>query len=354
MVVTHLDMDAFYASVERNRKDWDGPIVVCVYSGRSKDSGAVSTCSYDARELGIKAGMPIKTAKKIAEEADLEVLFPAMDKGYYRGVSDSIKDELLQDFRSVEQASIDEFYIEIGTDYESAERRMEKLKNEVKQSFGLTCSVGIAENKLIAKIASDRNKPDGITVVRPEGSRDFMKSLELEDIHGIGAGTVEKLKDLGITSVKELAEADASKLVREFGENQGLKLKKLANGEDDSKVEESEQKQYTRIITLEENSDDSVYISSKFGQLAEEVVEKAKEDGKAFSTVSLIVIDDGLEMYTRSKSLKSPVQDEKTVEDKGKQLLEEFLDDFDEQTRRVGLRISNLSDFSDQSSLGDF
>jgi DNA polymerase IV (DinB-like DNA polymerase) len=353
--VLHVDMDAFFASVERNRKDLDGPIVVCVYSGRSEDSGAVSTCSYDARDLGIHAAMPIKQAKKIAEESGEEVHFVAMDREYYRDVSDRIREEVLEKHtEKVEQASIDEAYLEIDQDIEIGVETAEKIQGEIKEEFNLTCSIGVAPNKLVAKIASDRKKPQGLTVVREDEVEEFMYGLNLEDIHGIGGKTVDKLESLGIASVADLAEADESVLVREFGEKLGLKLKQKARGEDDSEVEEAEQKQITRITTLSENSSRASYIEKYFPDLADEIMEKVDEKEVGFRKVSLIVIDTEIQMHTRTTTLKSHVQDREEIIENGESLLEDFLIDFDGEVRRIGLRVLDLKEVSDQRDLSEF
>ena len=355
-VILHVDMDAFYASVEAQRRNISGPLVVCVYSGRTEDSGAVSTCSYDARELGIHAAMPIKTAKKKAEESSKEVNFVGMDKEFYDQFSDDIKEEILEKHtETIEKASIDEFYIELDTEnFEEAKKIAEKIQASVSEDFGVTCSIGVAPNKLVAKIASDQRKPEGITVIRPEKVEKFMRGLEMDDIHGIGGKTVEKLNDLGITSVEELAEADPAMLVREFGEKQGLKLREKAGGEDDSEVKETLQKQVTRITTLDENSRDMNYIKKVFPELASDIIERLDEKDMDFGSVSLIVIDTEIEMSTRTNTLKSRVRDEEVLIEEGEKLLEEFLNNSDAVIRRIGLRASDLKKRRGQKSMQAF
>mgnify|MGYP006285159247 FL=1 len=306
--VIHIDMDAFFASVEKNRKNLSGPVVVCVYSGRTADSGAVATCSYEAREIGIHAAMPIKRAKKIAEDSNIHINFVEMDREYYRDISDRIREEVLEKYaKHVEQASIDEAYLEISKDIEQTAKDAERMKDEIKRRFELTCSVGIAPNKLVAKIASDRDKPEGITVVKNDEVEKFMQSLQLRDIHGIGDKTIKKLENLDIDSVKELSEADESVLIREFGENLGLKLKQKAQGKDDSKVNNQNQKQITRITTLSENSKRASYIEKYFPSLADEIMEKVEEQEVSFRKVSMIAIDTEIQMHTRTNNLKGHV-----------------------------------------------
>lgn len=356
-LVLHIDMDAFYASVEAQRSDLKGdPLVVCVYSGRSEDSGAVSTCSYEARELGIHAAMPITQAKKIAEQSGQDVHFVGMDKDFYNQFSDDIREQVLEYYTdTIEKASIDEFYIELDTEsFTEAEDIAEKIQNKVKDRFDVTCSIGAAPNKLVAKIASDQNKPEGITVVRETEVREFMNGLDITDIHGIGAKTCENLENLGIETVEELADAEPSLLVREFGENQGVDLRKKAKGEDDSSVEESMQKQITRITTLDQNSRSFNHVRKAFPKLASDIIDKLENMDVDFGSVVLIAIDTDLEMYTRSKSLKTRVRDRKRVIENGESLLEEFLDEFDGRIRRVGLRVSDLKERKGQKSFTEF
>lgn len=356
-IILHVDMDAFYASVEAERRNLEGePIVVCVYSGRTEDSGAVSTCSYEAREMGIKAAMPIKYAKKIADNSEKEVHFVGMDKEYYNQFSDDIREQILEDYTDViEKASIDEFYLEIDTDeFEEAEDIANKIRERVSGEFGVTCSIGVAPNKLVAKIASDQDKPEGITIVESERVTEFMNSLEIDDIHGIGDKTQEKLSNLGIKTVKQLSESKPSRLVREFGEKQGLKLVKKAKGEDDSPVEDTMQKQITRITTLEQNSRSFNHVRKVFPELASDIIDRLNEKDADFGSVTLIAIDTTIEMHTRSTSIKTRVRDKEVIIEEGEELLENFLDEFDGLIRRIGLRVSDLKKRKGQKSFTDF
>ncbi len=357
--IIHLDMDAFYASVEAERRDMEGePLVVCVYSGRSESSGAVSTCSYEARELGISAGMPISRAEKIAEDSQEEVNFVPMDRDFYRHISDKIKEEILEErFERIEQASIDEFYIDASDEtqgFEEARDIAERLKGDIEEEFNYTCSVGIGPNKLVAKIASGREKPDGMTVVEPEEVDKFMESLELEEIHGIGPKTVQKLESLGIDSVKDLRAADRRLLVEEFGEKQGAKLIEKAKGKDDSPVEESRQKQISRLTTLKKNSDSPEYIQPYLEELTNQLFDKVKEEDVYFSSVALLVIDTDLKMHTRSKSIGAAVRDKEVILDEVQKLLKEFLLDFNREIRRIGVRVKDLEYEKGQKRLKEF
>ncbi|KXB05364.1 hypothetical protein AKJ50_01170 [candidate division MSBL1 archaeon SCGC-AAA382A13] len=356
-------MDSFFASIEANRRNIKNePIIVCVYSGRSEDSGAVSTSSYEARKYGIEAGMSIKRAKKIAqkqeEKTGKKFHFLPIDKDYYKQFSFEIKENILTDFsQKIEQASIDEYYLDLTkevNDWEEAEKLSSLIKKRIKEEFGLTCSIGIGPNKLIAKIASNQNKPDGITIVPETKTEEFIQSLELEDIHGIGKKTLKRLSKLGITSVKELAEARLQPLRDEFGEKLGQKLIKKAKGEGDIEVREKEQKQLSRITTLKKNSNDFEYIEKYLEELATELIRKADEKNLLFKKVILITIDTNLQMRTKSETLTVPVKDKNILLETGKNILKRFLKDFEGQIRRIGLRISDFKKREGQKQLSDY
>ena len=362
-IILHIDMDSFFASIEEGRKNFEGdPVVVCVYSGRSEDSGAVSTTNYKAREYGIKSAMPIKRAKSIAESAkeekNVKFHFVPVDKEYYREVSDRIRNDVLENFSDeIEQGSIDEFYLDISESAESFRKAKEVGKNiqkEIRDRFDLTCSIGIGPNKLIAKIASDRDKPCGLTVVSNSEVKGFMYSLELEDVHGIGKKTVERLKELGIRSVKDLANADIKTLKEKFGDNLGPKLISKARGEGSTVVREKEQKQISRLTTLKENSLDYDYIEDYLEKLAQDLSEKLRKKEKAALSIILIGIDKNLETRTLSKSLDSSVNSKEAILELGKDLLRKYLKENYVEVRRIGLRVSNLEENRGQKSLGDF
>jgi DNA polymerase IV (DinB-like DNA polymerase) len=279
-----------------------------------------------------------------------------VDKDFYRDFSEQIREEVLNQYAErIEDASIDESYIRIDAgSFDKAEKVAEDIRTELKKKFGITCSVGVGPNKLVAKIASDMDKPDGTTVVRPERIENFMYSLELEEIHGIGDRTVQKLEEIGIGTVKQLADADPLLLIEEFGGNLGPKLKRKAQGKDDSKVKEEMKEQLAKIVTLEQNSRSFNHIKGHFPEIMDKLVERLEKRNVSFGRVALIIVDSELERYSRSKTLKSHVYDRQKIREVGKGLLEEFLENFDGEIRRVGLRVGNLKESKGQKALVDF
>lgn len=185
-----VDLDYFYAQLEEQRHpELKGkPVVVGMYSGRTEISGAVATSNYQARKCGVKSGLPLYLAKKRLEGT--YAAFLPVDYDYYQQVSNRIMDILRRHADSLEVAGIDEAYMDVtqktGGNYEKAEQLVTELKAEVGREIGVTFSVGVAPNKLIAKIASDIHKPDGITVIRPEQTDAFLSPMPVDALLGVG------------------------------------------------------------------------------------------------------------------------------------------------------------------------
>ncbi len=356
-IIMHMDLDSFYASVEEKRRPEIArkPVVICVFSGRSADSGAVATANYKARELGIKAGIPIMMAKRLANE---ETVFLPNDIEYYRSVSERIMELLEDECDVLEQASVDEAYMDVtkksGGSLDAAVAIAGKIKNTIKQHEGLTCSIGIGPNKLIAKMAGKVQKPDGLTAVRQEDVAKFMENLDVRKIHGIGGKTVDILNSLGIKTAKQLAEFSALELEKKLGKNKARILQEKAKGIDESPVEQKEAQQISRIGTLKEDTNDFEAVFSKITELAAGMERKIKSKNISFKTVSIIAIDTNLEMQTRSQSIGQTDRIDPVL-GTARKLLKKFFDDNPgKKLRRVGVRISGLLYKKQQKNLGDF
>lgn len=341
-IILHVDLDSFYASLEEQRKpEIKGkPVVVCMFSGRSSESGAVATANYKAREMGIKAGMPIAFAKRMAGS---DAVFLPADLEYYRAESAKIMEIMESHADSFQQVSIDEAYLDVSScgSYEKAEKIAKEIKNEIQTQFGLTCSVGVAPNKLVAKMASRFRKPDGLTVVEQKDIEAFLSPMPVEKLHGIGRKTAAALAEMGINSVRELAEADVSQLEKIFGRNKAQMLHEKASGIDNSPVTEQAAKQFSRIGTLKRDAKDFGEIYEKIEQLAAEMHGKIIKRGVYFKTVSIIIIDSSLGMQTRSRTLQKTNKLEDIL-GCARELLKEFLAENETAVRRVGIRVSNL------------
>lgn len=356
-IIIHVDIDYFYAQVEELRKpELKGkPVAVCMFSGRTQDSGAVATSNYPARDLGIRAGMPIVFAKKKAPNA---VFLPA-DIGHYEEVSGRVM-EILREFPDkFEQVSRDEAYLDItakaGGSIIEGKRIALDVKRKVFSEEKLTCSVGVGPNKLIAKMASGVNKPDGVTVVSQIEVKSFLRARRISDLHGIGDKTVEALAQKDIRTIVQLAQAPVAQLQEMFGENKGKIIHDKALGIDESPVEEKEAQQFSRITTLKEDTSSAEKLCEESAPLAKQLAEKAVGRKVFFKTVSVILISNRLESLTRSKTLEFPVQDKTEILKAAEGLFREFFvqrPDF--AARRFGLRVSNFHEPKKQKSIFEF
>jgi DNA polymerase IV (DinB-like DNA polymerase) len=362
-VVLHVDMDYFYAAIEeREKPELRGKaVVVCMLSGRSELSGAVSACNYVAREYGIRAGMPCSRAKKLNPEA---VILPVR-KEFYTSVSDRVM-EILRSYADIrengdafEQISIDEAFLEItektGGDFNLAFELGMQIKNEIKEKEKLTCSVGIGPNKLIAKMASSAKKPDGITVINPDELESFLWPLKVSKLWGIGDITAGKLQEMGITTIEDLAKHDIDNLVSAFGKARGIWLKQAAAGIDDSPLKEREgSEQIGRIATLPEDTLDIQLILPLLERLAEDVISKLNSRELSFRTVTVTVINSNFRMYTKSRTLNHPVHSKEIILQMVNEIMNEFLSESRVNFRRVGIRVGDLQKRKGQKSLFDY
>ncbi|MDO8726759.1 MAG: DNA polymerase IV [Candidatus Methanoperedens sp.] len=355
-IILHLDMDYFFAQCEeREHPELKGkPVVICVYSGRAGDSGAVSTSNYEARKFGIKAGMPISRAKKLNPDA----IFLPVNMELYRSISDEIM-EILRGFSDiVEQESIDEAFCDITgkvADFGEAKKLAAQIKDAIKQKVGLTCSAGVGPNKLVAKIASDFKKPDGLTIVKPEEVSQFLEPLKVTDIIGVGKKTGERLNELGINTIGDLSKLSPGELIREFGQAKGTWMKQASQGIDTSPVQERQgTEQIGRITTLKEDTLDMKVILETIDRLSGEVSGKLEERKLSFRSVTFVGISADFKTHTKSRTLGASAKDAGTIKRVAKELAKDFLVQHPTALRRVGVRVENFSSEKAQTTLGEF
>lgn len=352
-------MDYFYAQVEEVEDPSlkDRPVVVCVFSGRTEDSGVVSTANYRAREFGIHSGMPIIQARKRLEGRDPAIV--RMNHEKYEAVSARIMDGLERMVDVLEPTGIDEAFFDItssaGGDYARARTAAEAIKAYIFESERLTSSVGIGRSKIVAKLGSDTSKPNGLAVIMPEDTRAFLNPLSVDKLLGVGPKTSTILGAMGIETVEELATASPTELERRFGRKFGGYLLAAATGSDqDHVIGGLEPTQFSRIITLGRNTRDPQEVVSQLTTGIDYVHSRLASSAKSFRTVTAIGILTDLSIKTRSRTFETPVDDAGLLRDATFDLFQELSKTVARDFRRVGVRVSGLSDVEDQHSLSEF
>jgi DNA polymerase IV (DinB-like DNA polymerase) len=339
-------MDSFYTSLEERVDPQLRSKPVIVRMGPKEGRGVVASCSYEARKYGIRSGMPIVTARRLCPGA----IYRPPNFPLYETTSDRIMEILRQYSDIIEQVSIDEAYLDITSrakDFRRAQVIARKIKSSIKKKEAVTCSIGIAENKIIAKIASAHHKPDGLTSVSPNLSKKFLEPLPVYKLPGVGKKTTEELGKLGIMIIRDLAKSSKVTLVEKFGKN-GIWMWNAANGIDETPVVELEGiKSISSQRTLDEDTDDWEKIYAVIIPMLNEIHTRAKEENNLFKTIGVMLTFDNFKTITRSKTIQKHTISRRIIEVYVKRLLKEFETE-NRMIRRVGVRISNLR--KDESS----
>ncbi|MDH5795702.1 MAG: DNA polymerase IV [Candidatus Bathyarchaeota archaeon] len=358
-VIMLVDLDYFYAQCEERRDPSlrDKPVVVCVYSGRTEESGAVSTANYMARGYGVKSGMPIFIAKRKLK--DVDAVFLPMDHAFYEQVSDDVM-AILRGFADIfEQVGIDEAYLDAtrrtSGSFEAARELAQQLREDVKARENLTCSVGVGPNKLVAKIAADFQKPDGLTVVKPDKVESFLAPLPVKRLMGVGTKIGKRMESLGIKTIGDLAGYDVQEMIEAFGKNLGGYLHSASLGIDEAPVQErGEAESISRISTLKEDSRDLGAISERIVELCRDVHVKVLERNVSFRSVGLIAVLTDMSIRSRSKTLESPSRDLEVLRNTANELAGRLLDEVELEVRRIGVKVSRFTQQEKQKALTDF
>jgi DNA polymerase IV (DinB-like DNA polymerase) len=355
-IIAHVDMDAFYASVEeRYHRELRGrPVVVGADPKGGTGRGVVTAANYAARKYGIRSALPISRAWRLAEAArrrgEPETVFVRGNHALYREVSHRIMPVIARGADAFEEASIDEAYLDLSSlaEMERAETHARALKKEVLEGEGLTCSVGIGPNKLVAKIASDFQKPDGLTVVRPDEVLGLLDGLGIRVIPGIGPKTELFLQQQGLKTVADLRQVELGQL-REWLGKGGEDLYRKARGiSDDPVSNEWEPKSVGEQETFEEDTLDPVVVLERAQALANTVFRRFVGAGfAAFRTVTVTVRFMGFVTVSRSRTGKLPLTDLAGLQAEVRQLLQPFFDTREnpkgKKIRLIGVRIEKLS-----------
>ncbi|TLX82490.1 MAG: DNA polymerase IV [Thaumarchaeota archaeon] len=355
-IIFHIDFDYFFAQCEelRNPELKTKPVAVCVFSDRGGDSGAIATANYIARNYGVKSGMPIKFAKKrlVAHDA----VFLPTDFEYYSEISQKAM-STIQEFADIfEYVGRDEAYLDVSKrtegDFYKASHLAQQLKNAVRNSTKLSCTVGVSSNKLVSKIASNFKKPDGLTIVPPDRIESFLDPLPIRTIPGIGKKTEEKFSEMGLETISQLKKLDVFSLNSLFGRKIGTYIYNAARGIDDEPVSpRQEATQYSRITTLKEDSKDYNFLAKDLEKLCEEIHSSIMEDNIIFKSIGIQLVQSDLSNKTKSRTLKNPTSSLDELKKTTMQLLREALEDQKLLIRRIGVRVSDLSKVSGQDNI---
>ncbi len=337
--IIHVDMDAFYASVEqRDRPHLRGrPLAV----GGDGERAVVAAASYEARVHGVRSAMPMRTAQRLCPQL---VVVPA-NFGRYRQVSRQLHEILVRTTHLVEPLSLDECYLDVTDnllDLPSATHVAQWIRAQVRSELELTCSAGVASLKFVAKIASDQNKPDGLTVVPPHRVLDFIRPLPIERLWGVGPVTSKRLRARGLQTVAQLADLSEVQALTVVGKN-GLFLWRMANGEDPRPVRPHRQrKSLGAEQTFREDRVDVETLVPVVRDQAATLTLRLERSGLHTRTVTLKLRYADFETITRSLSLPTPTSDPAEVADTAETLLRERTDAGTRPVRLVGVTLGNL------------
>jgi len=340
--VLHVDLDAFYVSAEvRERPELKGiPVVVGANPDGGKGRGVVVACSYEARKFGLRSGMPISIAYRLCPQAK----YIPPNWGLYEKVSEEVMTTLRGFADKFEQASIDEAFLDVTSrakDAESAKEVATLVKQAVKEKNHLTCSIGIGPNKSSAKIASDRNKPDGLTVVPFGDVPGFLAPLPVGVVPGIGRKTGEFLNEKGITTIGQLQQLDGKQLLTWFGKN-GVWLWGVIHGEENVEVRQQElPKSLSVERTFKEDVKDFRAVRKEAADGASELMRRVKSAGYSYRVAGIKIRFQGFETNTREKTLVSHTDSEGPLLEAVERLLDEF-GARGRPVRLIGVRVADI------------
>ena len=341
-VIMHIDMDAFYSSVEQRESPLliGKPVIVCADPKEGKGRGVVMGCSYEARKFGVHSALPISLAYRLCPSG----VYLRPNFTHYEQASEQIMVILRAFSEKLEQISIDEAFLDITervSSFEEAAALAEAIKQEIRNEARLTCSIGIAPNKAIAKIASDFKKPDGLTSVPPEKLREFLDPLSVTKISGVGKKSSEVLTQAGILTIGQLASTHPSRLTEIFGKY-GTRIWQIANGMDEEEVVTSYAlKSISSETTFDEDVLDRTKVMQAFDSIIQDVHARVQSQRMLFRTIGIKVRLEDFETFTRARTYVRYTNEKSVIEEYVKQLFKEF-DNSPHKIRLVGVRVSSL------------
>ena len=336
--IIHIDMDAFYASVEQldNPELRGKPIAV----GGSSQRGVVSAASYEARKFGVKSAMSSVIAKRNCPE----IIFVKARFDRYREISRQIRSIFFEYTDLVEPLSLDEAYLDVTENKKgnpSATMIAREIREKIKQKTGLNASAGISINKFIAKVASDINKPNGQKTVDPEEVLDFLEQLEIRKFYGVGKVTAEKMYRLGIFTGKDLKSKSEEYLADHFGKH-GPYYYNVVRGIHESEVKPNRmRKSLGAERTFSENISSEIFMLEKLTNIAEEIERRLQKSKVAGKTVTLKIKYSDFTLQTRSKTISYFISSKELILEIAKELL--YQEKMKDSVRLLGISLSNLN-----------
>ena len=332
--IIHIDLDAFYTSVEQrdNPKFRDLPVVV---GGRPESRGVVAAASYQARRFGIHSAMPMKTALRLCPQ--LVILPQRME--VYRNLSAQIHKIFLQYTHLVEPVALDECYLDVTHNLKGISTATQTAVT-IKQQMQLTASAGVASNKFLAKIASDMDKPDGLTVIKPHQVDAFLQNLPVSKMWGVGPVTNNQLQQMQILTIGQLRQLSLAELSRRWG-RLGVRFYQLARGQDDQSVDPSDdRKSVSRETTFAEDLFSLSRMEQELADLSAEVAEVLRREELKGKRVTLKVRYPDFKTQTRSQSYVSRWLEEDQIRKTSWELLQHTVA-LEKGVRLLGVGVSN-------------
>ena len=359
-VVFHVDFDYFFAQCEEIRSPElkTKPVCVCIFSDRGGDSGAIATANYTARKYNVNSGLPIAFAKKRLKEREDAVFLPA-DFAFYSDISEKAMNMIKLYADVFEYVGKDEAYLDVTKktegDFDIAAHLAQQIKNSIRDKIKLTCSIGVSPNKLVSKIASDYKKPDGLTVVPPDKIESFLDPLKIRRIPGIGKKTEEVFAKMKIETIGQLKELDVFALNQKFGRKSGTHIYNAIRGIYHEPVKEREPRiQFSKIVTLKKDSKDFDFLAKNLSEICKELHSVVLKNNRMFKSVGIQFVQSDLSNKSKSKMLKNPTLNLGELEKNAKQLLQEALEDQELLVRRLGVKVSELSEMEGQSDITSY
>ncbi len=338
--IIHVDMDAFFAAVEqRDFPELRGkPVIV---GGKPGGRGVVSTCSYEARKFGVRSAMPTNEAYRLCPNG----IFVKARFDAYKEASQVVRNIFFEYTDLVEPLSMDEAYLDVTENHKgnpSATLIAEEIRSRIFEETQLTASAGVAPNKFLAKIASDYNKPNGLTVITPDKVEEFVEQLDIKKFFGVGKATQKKMHALGIKTGADLKQWSEIDLVKAFGKS-GRYYFKIARGIDNREVKPHRtRKSYGKERTFSEDVGDLDWVNNFLDDLAKQISEGMRKIPTAGKTITLKVRYKNFDTITRSHSIAHFTNNVDEIAKVAKQLLEQT-EAGTREIRLLGISLSNLN-----------